>query len=182
MTLLFIKTIFSLISVTIWGSYIRYKSGRPCSLVSHLLRYNVNHLKLTYFSRWANKFTRLKRDIGHHGKTSIRDNQSTTANLVGVTHTSTDPSSTDRLLCQSTFQSSAVVAFVENTINIYILFTIVTLATAFGKYTFSPPSSGKITCTRGFEAQISPSGPKSFRTILLTYKLFYIYKLKMKCA
>ena len=54
--------------------------------------------------------------VGRHGKTSIWDNQSTTANLVGVTHTSTDTSSTDRLLCQSTFQSSAVVALVENTI------------------------------------------------------------------
>lgn len=49
--------------------------------------------------------------VGRHGKTPIRDNhESTTANLVGVTHNREQHSSTDRLLCQSTFQSNAVVA------------------------------------------------------------------------
>lgn len=54
--------------------------------------------------------------VGRHGKTSIRDNESTTADLAGVTHTNTHQPSTDRSLCQSTFQSSAVVALVESVI------------------------------------------------------------------
>ena len=48
--------------------------------------------------------------VGRHGKTSIRDKEPTTANLAGVTHSRVSRSSTDRLLCQSTFQSNAVVA------------------------------------------------------------------------
>ncbi len=41
---------------------------------------------------------------GRHGNTCIRDNrESTTANLVGITHTSEQRSATDRMLCQSTF-------------------------------------------------------------------------------
>ena len=54
--------------------------------------------------------------VGRHGKTPIRDTESTTADLVGVTHTNTRHSSTDRLLCLSTFQSIVVVALVESAI------------------------------------------------------------------
>ena len=55
--------------------------------------------------------------VGRHGKTSIRDNlESTTASLVGVTHTREQHSSTDRMLCQSTFQSNAAVALLESAI------------------------------------------------------------------
>jgi hypothetical protein len=43
--------------------------------------------------------------VGRHGKTSIRDNL--VYNLVGVTHTCEQHSSTERMLCQSTFQSNA---------------------------------------------------------------------------
>ena len=54
---------------------------------------------------------------GRHGNTCIRDNrESTTANLVGITHTSEQRSATDRMLCQSTFQSNAVVALLESAI------------------------------------------------------------------
>ena len=55
--------------------------------------------------------------VGRHGNTPVRDNhESKSANLVGVTHTRASPSSTDRLLCQSTFQSNAVVALLESAI------------------------------------------------------------------
>ena len=54
--------------------------------------------------------------VGRHGKTSIRDKEPTTANLAGVTHSRVSRSSTDRLLCQSTFQSNAVVALLESSI------------------------------------------------------------------
>jgi hypothetical protein len=59
--------------------------------------------------------------VGRHEKTSIRDNlESTTASLVaslvGVTHTREQHSSTDRMLCQSTFKSNAAVALLESAI------------------------------------------------------------------
>ena len=54
--------------------------------------------------------------VGRHGKTFIRDKEPTTANLAGVTHSRVSRSSTDRLLCQSTFQSNAVVALLESSI------------------------------------------------------------------
>ncbi len=54
---------------------------------------------------------------GRYGNTSIRDNrESTTANLVGITHTSEQRSATDRMLCQSTFQSNAAVDLLESAI------------------------------------------------------------------
>ena len=54
--------------------------------------------------------------VGRHGKASIRDKESMTANLAGVTHSRVPRSSTDRLLCQSKFQSNAVVALLESAI------------------------------------------------------------------
>ena len=54
--------------------------------------------------------------VGRHGKTSIRVKEPTTASLAGVTHSRVSRSSTDRLLCQSTFQSNAAVAFLESSI------------------------------------------------------------------
>ena len=64
----------------------------------------------------------MKDCIRNHNKLAISQGPGKGYLLVGrhgkrqIFHTSTEPSSTDRLLCQSTFQSSAVVALVENTI------------------------------------------------------------------
>ena len=54
--------------------------------------------------------------VGHHGKASTWDKESMTAKLAGVTHSRVPRSSTDRLLCQSTFQSNAAVALLESAI------------------------------------------------------------------
>ena len=54
--------------------------------------------------------------VGRHGKASIRDKESMTVNLAGVTHSRVPRSSTDRLLCQSTFQSNAAVALLKSAI------------------------------------------------------------------